>query len=118
MWAKYDTDGSGALDKMETLKFLNEFMELKEKPKVSFDQFNKFFLKFDENGDGELCKDEMIKFLDRFMQDEMLNGGQISKFIESIWAKYDADGSGALNKQETLNFLNEFMELKEKPKVT
>ena len=118
VWAKYDTDGSGALDKMETLKFLNEFMELKEKPKVSFDQFNKFFLKFDENGDGELCKDEMIKFLDRFMQEEMLSGGQISKFIESIWAKYDADGSGALDKSETLKFLNEFMELKQKPKVT
>ena len=67
MWAKYDTDGSGALDKMETLKFLNEFMELKEKPAISFEQFNKFFQKFDENGDEEIGKDEMLKFIDRFM---------------------------------------------------
>ena len=75
IWVKYDADGSGALDKMETMKFLNEFMELKEKPAISFDQFNKFFYKFDENGDEEIGKDEMLKFIDRFMQEEMLQDG-------------------------------------------
>lgn len=52
IWGRYDTDNSGALDKLETLNFLNEFMQLKGKPTVTVDQFNIFFKKFDENGDG------------------------------------------------------------------
>ena len=35
-------------------------MELKEKPPVDFEQFNKFFKKFDANGDEEIGKDEML----------------------------------------------------------
>ena len=69
MWAKYDADNSGELDKQETLNFLNEFMELKEKPPITFEHFNKFFLKFDINGDGEIGKDEMLTFIERFIQD-------------------------------------------------
>ena len=35
IWANYDVDNNGFLDKRETLKFLNEFMELKEKSSIS-----------------------------------------------------------------------------------
>lgn len=45
---------------METLKFLNDFLEQKERPAISFEHFDKFFQKFDENGDEEISKDEMV----------------------------------------------------------
>ena len=35
IWDNYDVDNNGFLDKRETLKFLNEFMELKEKSSIS-----------------------------------------------------------------------------------
>ena len=72
IWGKFDTDNSGALDKLETQKFLNEFMKLKGKPGVTINQFNTFFKKFDENGDGEIEKGEMAKFIQGFMQEELL----------------------------------------------
>lgn len=68
IWGRYDTDNSGALDKLETLNFLNEFMQLKGKPTVTVDQFNIFFKKFDENGDGQIEKGEMANFVRRFIQ--------------------------------------------------
>jgi Ca2+-binding EF-hand superfamily protein len=68
IWGRYDTDNSGALDKLETLNFLNEFMQLKGKPTVTVDQFNVFFKKFDENGDGQIEKGEMANFVRRFIQ--------------------------------------------------
>ena len=68
IWGRYDTDNSGALDKLETLNFLNEFMQLKNKPTVTVDQFNIFFKKFDENGDGQIEKGEMANFVRRFIQ--------------------------------------------------
>lgn len=68
IWGRYDTDNSGALDKLETLNFLNEFMQLKGKPTVTVDQFNIFFKKFDENGDGQIEKSEMANFVRRFIQ--------------------------------------------------
>lgn len=37
IWGRYDADNSGALDKLETLNFLNEFMQLKGKPTVTVD---------------------------------------------------------------------------------
>ena len=118
IWTKYDTDGSGALDKMETLKFLNEFLEMKEKPPTTLENFERFFKKFDANGDEEIGKDEMLKFIEGFMQQELLSDGKISTFVEIVWSKYDTDGSGALDKMETLKFLNEFLELKEKPAIS
>lgn len=68
IWGRYDTDNSGALDKLETLNFLNEFMQLKGKPTVTVDQFNIFFKKFDVNGDGQIEKNEMASFVRRFIQ--------------------------------------------------
>jgi hypothetical protein len=37
IWGRYDKDNSGALDKLETLSFLNEFMQLKGRPTVTVD---------------------------------------------------------------------------------
>jgi hypothetical protein len=40
IWKKFDTDKSGKLNRRETLKFLNAFMESRGKSPVKTNQFN------------------------------------------------------------------------------
>ena len=68
IWGRYDKDGSGELDKLETLNFLNEFLAMKGKQNCTIDQFNIFFKKFDVNGDGMIEKSEMARFVRQYIQ--------------------------------------------------
>ena len=49
IWNKFDTDRSGKLNRMETLKFLNAFLMQRGRPPTSNYQFKKFYEKFDTN---------------------------------------------------------------------
>lgn len=52
IWFKFDTDRSGKLNRKETLKFLNAFLESRGSPPTTHYQFKKFFEQFDVNKDG------------------------------------------------------------------
>ena len=52
IWYKFDTDRSGKLNRYETLRFLNAFLESRGKPPTTHNQFKKFFEQFDVNEDG------------------------------------------------------------------
>ena len=60
IWAKYDADNSGQLDKDETKVFVDGLANGVE---VSAEAFDQIFKMFDEDGSGEVDKEEMVAFV-------------------------------------------------------
>ena len=67
IWDKYDTDRSGKLNRRETLRFMNAFLQSRGQKPTTHLQFSRFFKKFDANGDGQISKGEMAQFVKLFM---------------------------------------------------
>ena len=67
IFAKYDKDRSGFLDKPEVLKLLDEILINQGRPKTTWNQFVKFFDEYDDNGDGVISKNECYNFVNRFI---------------------------------------------------
>ena len=66
IWAEYDVDGSGALDKDETKKFVKKTlcdMEGSDGGEFSEDDFDACFKEFDKDNSGTIEKDEMAVFI-------------------------------------------------------
>jgi hypothetical protein len=63
LFVKYDVDRSGALNRRETLKLINDIYASEGRRPVTNTQFNKIFSEFDQNGDGLMSKKEMSKFV-------------------------------------------------------
>ena len=64
IWAEYDKDGSGALDKEETKKFVdNTLSEMDGGADVGENDFDVCFREFDKDGSGTIEKDEMAAFI-------------------------------------------------------
>ena len=64
IWAEYDKDGSGSLDKEETKKFVkNTLSEMSDDGEFSEDDFEACFKEFDKDGNGTISKDEMKIFI-------------------------------------------------------
>ena len=68
IFAKYDKDRSGFLDKGETLKLLDEILLSQGRPKCTIRQFNNFFADFDDNGDGVISRGECANFVREFLK--------------------------------------------------
>jgi Ca2+-binding EF-hand superfamily protein len=64
IWAQYDKDGSGTLNKAECRNFVKDLLvKLGEEPKISEEEFTALFKDFDEDGSGTVSKDEMALFI-------------------------------------------------------
>ncbi|KAF0684955.1 Aste57867_23113 [Aphanomyces stellatus] len=70
IWAKYDEDSSGFLDRDETRQFVQELQAGLEAEglEVEMLDFDECFDDFDKNGDGKLSKKEMRVFLQQLLQ--------------------------------------------------
>ena len=111
IWYKYDTDRSGALNRRETLRFVDDFLSQRGQPPATRQQFTNFFDKFDVNGDGKLSKREMANFVRLFKPEE----DDVIQIVNNIWYKYDVDRSGALNRKETLRFVDDILAQRGQP---
>ena len=67
IFAKYDKDRNGYLDKPEVLKMLDEILINQGRPKTTMAQFNRFFAEFDDNGDNVISKNECYNFVSSFL---------------------------------------------------
>jgi Ca2+-binding EF-hand superfamily protein len=64
IWEEYDKDGSGALDKAETKKLVNnKFKNILVDEAYTDEGFEQCFKEFDKNGSGTIEKEEMALFL-------------------------------------------------------
>jgi len=64
IWKEYDKDGSGALDKSETKKFVkNTLKEMDDSAVFSDEDFEQCFKEFDKDGSGTIEKEEMAIFI-------------------------------------------------------
>ena len=64
IWAEYDKDGSGALNRTECKKFVRDLLSrLKEEPKITEEEFEELFRDFDEDGNGTVSREEMDLFI-------------------------------------------------------
>ena len=115
IWYNFDTDRSGALNKNETLRFLNHILAQEGKPKATIYYFNKFFKEIDINNDGVVSKAEMARFLRMYLNADI---DPFYTLVQDIFMKYDKNGSGYLDKSETLKLLDEIMIQQGKPRVT
>ena len=71
IWDTYDVDKSGALDKDETKKFVQDTLgNLGSGDEFSEEAFSEVFATFDKDGSGTVEKNEMVVFI------KQLLGGQ------------------------------------------
>ena len=119
IFAKYDKDRSGFLEKQEVLKLLDEILLSQGRPQTTQSQFNRFFSEFDDNGDGVISKNECYNFVNNFInQGQNKSRDPIEQLVLKIFAKYDKDRSGFLEKNETLKLLDEILLNQGRPKTT
>ena len=68
IWDTYDIDKSGALNKKETMKFVQENLgDLGSGDEFSEEAFDKVFSSFDKDFSGTVEKSEMVVFIKQLM---------------------------------------------------
>ena len=64
LWAQYDVDGNGYLDKTETKRFVADtFKNLSASDQLSEEQFEEAFNEFDQDKSGKIDKGEMVNYM-------------------------------------------------------
>ena len=80
IWETYDVDKSGALDKEETQKFVQDTLgNLGSGDEFSTEAFDEVFSTFDKDGSGTVEKNEMVVFI------KQLLGGQWAVTRKTSW---------------------------------
>ncbi len=66
IWAKYDDDGNGYLDKSETKAFVKDTLcDVNDGGEFNDTDFDDCFSEFDKDGSGTIEKEEMVEFIKR-----------------------------------------------------
>ena len=63
IWAEYDKDGSGKLNKEETKAFVKFNLSCSGEEEFPDEEYEACFAEFDKNGSGTIEKDEMAAFI-------------------------------------------------------
>ena len=80
IWDTYDVDKSGALDKQETKKFVQDTLgNLGSGDEFSDEAFDEVFATFDKDGSGTVEKSEMVVFV------KQLLGGSWTRWEADLW---------------------------------
>ena len=64
IWNKYDVDNSGALDKEETKKFVQDTLsDMQDGAGFNDEDFDQCFREFDKDNSGTIERGEMVQFI-------------------------------------------------------
>ena len=97
IWAEYDKDNSGALDKEETKKFVQDTLgNLGSGDEFSDEAFDEVFATFDKDGSGTLTVNELIKAFKSLGTFADLSRKEVEAFVRLR----DRDNSGTLELDE------------------
>ena len=96
IWATYDVDNSGALDKEETKKFVKDTLgNLSGGDEFSDEAFDEVFATFDKDGSGTVEKAEMVVFIKQLLGWE----------LNSVWISFFLSRPGLINYSMSTSFL-------------
>ena len=111
IWAKYDTDKNGTLNKSEAKVFVKEYLlKLGEADRLPPGQFNAIFKDMDEDGNGKITPAEMKEFIEKIRATEAkIDEGDQNQAIDIIWDEFDKDRTGTLTRAETRNFVKAYL---------
>ena len=69
IWETHDVDHSGALDKKETLKFVQDTLgNLGSGDEFNQEAFDELFVNFDKDGSGTIEKPEIVDFIKQLLE--------------------------------------------------
>ena len=73
IWANYDKDGNGVLDKAECFKFVADTLTGlgQDSNELSEDAFNEAFTEYDADGTGQLSKNEMVAYIKKLVPESV-----------------------------------------------
>ena len=78
IWDTYDVDKSGALDKEETKKFVQDTLgNLGGGDEFSDEAFDEVFATFDKDGSGTVEKNEMVVFIKQLLGGNWWGGNNL-----------------------------------------
>uniref|UniRef100_A0A7S1LLC1 Protein kinase C n=1 Tax=Neobodo designis TaxID=312471 RepID=A0A7S1LLC1_NEODS len=117
MWANYDADGSGTLERDEIKKLMGDLVgaaggKWGAGEDNSEEAVDRVIARMDQNHDGEVSWEEFwyffkaqqdSKFLDQFAGLTTLTNDQLYE----LWYHYDADSSGSLEVDEVMQLLSD-----------
>ena len=64
IWAKYDDDANGYLDKQETKRFVQDTLaDMSDGAGFNDGDFDQCFAEFDKDGSGTIERGEMVQFI-------------------------------------------------------
>lgn len=111
IWAKYDTDKNGTLNKSEARVFVKEYLlKLGEADRLPPGQFNAIFKDLDEDGNGKITPAEMREFIEKIRATEAkIEEAEEKQVIDIIWEEFDKDRTGTLSRAETRNFVKAYL---------
>ena len=111
IWAKYDTDKNGTLNKSEARVFVKEYLlKLGEADRLPPGQFNAIFKDLDEDGNGKITPAEMKDFIEKIRKTEaIIDVAEQQNLIDIIWDEFDKDRSGTLSRPECRNFVKAYL---------
>lgn len=111
IWAKYDTDKNGTLNKSEARVFVKEYLlKLGEADRLPPGQFNAIFKDLDEDGNGKITPAEMKDFIEKIRATEaIIDNAEQQDFLDIVWEEFDKDRSGTLSRPETRNFVKAYL---------
>jgi len=67
IWAAYDANGDGLLDRDEATTFYETFIQKDDRFKDKVAPFDDWFKEIDSDADGQITKDEMAGYLNKML---------------------------------------------------
>jgi len=88
---KYDSDGSGLIDKEEFASMLKTLLKAKDSCDLSADRIKKFWMEIDHDGSGEVDFSEYANWYLKYFDPELTDASGSCNLIEAFYASFSPE---------------------------